>query len=507
MKKDKTYRDIVAQVLDYGSWVRGLHDEDIARLYHEHFVRWHPGKPAASLDEAFCAHFGVKSMPEELNGDHELIIVAGSLDPSTERIVTYLAEHHDVNINAVFFRFFRDGDRDYLSRIWLREPTAVAIEPGDSVAGGEWNGEYYVSFGLNQYRDWTEAVNYGFISGGGGPWYSSTLSMLEPGTRVWVNIPGTGCVGVGKVEATRVPVEDFMAGAHAFAAGQNWRDTPAVERHLKSLVSATGTTEAAGLVDAVTSDFAEALRAATIIGRLQGLRRVPFQTRVITQTGAAVGHWVGQGRPAPFSDAAFAEPTVLGPAKVQSNLIATKELLRSSSPAAEAVLLRDLVAACAQAIDQRFIDPAAVAVLDAAPASITNGVAAIPSTGNSLAQVDTDLGAAVDALVAAGSDLAAAQWVLHLRTAARLARMRGTGGGFAYPGLTAAGGTLHGLPAVTSGNVPVAATTGAPTLIALLDASEVLLADDRAAALAVAEQASVEADTAPTAGHRELVSL
>lgn len=150
-------------------------------------------------------------MPEELNGDHELIIVAGSLDPSTERIVTYLAEHHDVNINAVFFRFFRDGDREYLSRVWLREPTAVAIEPGDSVAGGEWNGEYYVSFGLNQYRDWTEAVNYGFISGGGGPWYSNTLSMLEPGTRVWVNIPGTGYVGVGKVEATRVPVEDFMA--------------------------------------------------------------------------------------------------------------------------------------------------------------------------------------------------------------------------------------------------------------------------------------------------------
>lgn len=34
-----------------------------------------------------------------------------------------------------------------------------------------------------------------------------------------------------------------------------------------------------------------------------------------------------------------------------------------------------------------------------------------------------------------------------------------------------------------------------------------LLADDRAAALTVTEQASVEADTAPTAGHRELVSL
>lgn len=31
IKRDKTPRDVVAQLLDYGSWVRGLKDEDIAR--------------------------------------------------------------------------------------------------------------------------------------------------------------------------------------------------------------------------------------------------------------------------------------------------------------------------------------------------------------------------------------------------------------------------------------------------------------------------------------------
>ena len=210
LKKDKTYRDIVAQVLDYGSWVRGLRDEDIARIYNDYLARWHPERQSALLNEAFCARFKVNAMPEELNGDHELIIVAGSLDPSTERIVTYLAEHYDVNINAVFFRFFRDGDREYLSRVWLREPSAVAAEPGKEVGPEAWNREYYVSFGADENRHWDEAVKYGFICGGGGTWYSNTLLSLEPGARVWVNIPGTGYVGVGEVTEGRVPVEEFL---------------------------------------------------------------------------------------------------------------------------------------------------------------------------------------------------------------------------------------------------------------------------------------------------------
>src|SRR5262249_50177288 len=48
-----------------------------------------------------------------------------------------------------------------------------------------WNGEFYVSFGGD--REWEEARRYGFISAGGGAWYSQTLELLEPGGRIWVN--------------------------------------------------------------------------------------------------------------------------------------------------------------------------------------------------------------------------------------------------------------------------------------------------------------------------------
>lgn len=209
LKRDKTPRDIVAQVLDYASWVRTLHSDEIARIFSSFQQKYHPGQTEESIDEAFCKRFGLKEMPEELNESHELIIVASELDPSTERIVNYLAEEHDVNINALFFRVFKDGEKEYLTRAWLREPITDEVKSSECAIQGEWNGEYYVSYGADECRDWEEARKYGYISGGGGSWYTNTLSLLEPGQRIWVNIPGAGYVGVGEVAATREPVDEF----------------------------------------------------------------------------------------------------------------------------------------------------------------------------------------------------------------------------------------------------------------------------------------------------------
>ena len=70
-----------------------------------------------------------------------------------------------------------------------------------------WNGEYYVSFGEGDRR-WSDALKYGFIVAGGGPWYSGTLAMLSPGDRVWVNIPGKGYVGCGIVRTPSTIARD-----------------------------------------------------------------------------------------------------------------------------------------------------------------------------------------------------------------------------------------------------------------------------------------------------------
>lgn len=209
LKRDRTPREIIAQILDYGSWVRNLKDDDIAKIF-ESYQKNHLSGKSISIDKAFCSRFNVSEMPDELNETHELVIVASELDPSTERIVSYLSEYHEVNINAVFFRVFQDDGREYLSRAWFREPNSAEILDTDPKLIGDWNGEYYASYGADDVRSWEEAVKYGFISAGWGAWYTNTLSLLQPGDRIWVNIPGKGYVGVGEVTEERKPIDDFM---------------------------------------------------------------------------------------------------------------------------------------------------------------------------------------------------------------------------------------------------------------------------------------------------------
>jgi hypothetical protein len=209
LKKDITYRDIVGQLLDYGSWVKELDADDISRIFQDYQIKYHSEKKESSLDTAFCEYFKVSQMPEELNENHQLVIVASSLDESTERVVNYLSEEHNVPINAIFFRIFRDDDREYLSSLWFIDPTI----PSPPVKGEDqepWNGEFYVSFGhMESERRWEDAIKYGFVSAGGGRWYTRTLNQLEVGKRVWVNIPGWGYAGVGEVLEHVVKIDKF----------------------------------------------------------------------------------------------------------------------------------------------------------------------------------------------------------------------------------------------------------------------------------------------------------
>jgi hypothetical protein len=206
LKRDQTPREVVAQVLEYGAWVRTLRNDEIAAIWVHYRQHYFNESSPTTFDDAFRERFGVELVPEDINDDHQLIVVATSLDAATERVVTYLHEHHEVEINAVFFRFYQDGDRDYLVRAWLNDPTVESTAVVDHQKG-TWNGEYYANFS-GTLRSWEEARKYGFISAGGGAWYSSKLDMLQPGDRVWVKT-SAGYVGVGRVLEARRPIDDF----------------------------------------------------------------------------------------------------------------------------------------------------------------------------------------------------------------------------------------------------------------------------------------------------------
>jgi hypothetical protein len=211
LKKHKTPRDVVAQTIDYAAWVENLSSEKFVQIYADFATRH--GLPEKTFDEAFKAKFGVAPVENEINSSHQMVIVAAELDASTERIINYLNDKASVAVNAVFFSVFRDGESLYLSRSWMIDPVETEERAANTGQRGEWNGEFYASFGTSpDGRSWQDAAEYGFISAGGGRWYSKTLFMLKRGDRVWVNIPGTGYAGVAEVSGHPVVADDFITG-------------------------------------------------------------------------------------------------------------------------------------------------------------------------------------------------------------------------------------------------------------------------------------------------------
>jgi len=112
LKRDCTPREAIAQALDYASWLHSA-DEDLI----EQWAAQHLKRP---LEEAFREYFDVEEMPELSCQRHRVLLVAPRLDTSAERIITYLSEQYDVEINAVFFQYARLSDgKEILARAML----------------------------------------------------------------------------------------------------------------------------------------------------------------------------------------------------------------------------------------------------------------------------------------------------------------------------------------------------------------------------------------------------
>lgn len=206
LKKDKTPRDVIAQTLDYASWLTDLGPEEVAGMYGRF-------RADRSLAADFRTKFGRDLDEDEINQAHQLVVVSSGIDPRTERIVRYLAGR-DVPINLLSFEVFQHGQTQLLSRAWFMDPaktqaTSLGVSPAEHEP---WNGEFYACFGHDETRSWDEAVRFGFISAGGAAWYNGTLNLLETGARVWVKAPTFGFVGVGLVTGPRQSALEFEIG-------------------------------------------------------------------------------------------------------------------------------------------------------------------------------------------------------------------------------------------------------------------------------------------------------
>lgn len=270
---------------------------------------------------------------------------------------------------------------------------------------------------------------------------------------------------------------------------KRWNDTtPEVALYLKAAVAAgtaTDATWAGPLVNQnIATDFIELLRPATILGKIPGLRNVPFNTKVPSQTAGGSYNWVGEAKPKPVGKLAFSS-VALDWSKAAGIIVLTEELVKLSSPSAEALVRADMIAGMAQFLDQQFIDPAVAAVAGTNPASITNGAPTAAATANPLADILSLLSHFATNNIA----VSGITFIMSQVNALALSFQTKADGSAEFPGIGIDGGSYRGINFVTS-------QAAAGNVIAL-QPSLILYADDGGVSIDASREASIQMDSAP----------
>jgi HK97 family phage major capsid protein/HK97 family phage prohead protease len=314
--------------------------------------------------------------------------------------------------------------------------------------------------------------------------------------------------GIAFTRLARVRAVAKIDGESPRQLAKEWygEDSQVYRYLVKAAVPAGNTgdsTWAGALVGDETSmfaDFVEFLRPMTILGKfgangVPSLRRVPFRTALIGQTTGGAGYWVGEGAAKPLTKFDFTR-TRLEPLKVANIAVCTMEVLRDSSPSAEAIVRDQLAAALRERLDIDFIDPAKTAAAGVSPASITNGATPITASGTGTADdVRADIRAIFGAFIAANNAPTSGVWIMPATTALALSLMQNPLGQAEFPGINMNGGSLFGLPVIVSEYVP---TVSAGANVVLVNAQDIYLADEGGINVDMSREASLEMDTTPS---------
>lgn len=125
LKRDKTYREVVAQVLDYATWVKNLDYDDLNGILNKY------GKSEfKDIEDFFSSTFKIEAEDIEFNSDHKMLIVGSEIDDSTIRIINYLSqEPYSININAVNFNYFKDNNgKEFLAQSFILSEENITEE-------------------------------------------------------------------------------------------------------------------------------------------------------------------------------------------------------------------------------------------------------------------------------------------------------------------------------------------------------------------------------------------
>lgn len=304
--------------------------------------------------------------------------------------------------------------------------------------------------------------------------------------------PGVGLARIALAHANghitmRSPVEVAM---------KRWPDNPEIAMQIKATIEAGDTTTsgwASQLVPSATQfedGFLSLLRAQTIIDRIPGLRRVPFNVAIPVETASGTVQWVGEGAPKPATKLTLTSVTLRWE-KAAAIVGITEELARFSRPDAEVLVRDSMIQTMVRFFDTYFIG-AAAAVTNVAPAGILNGISATASTAATAAAFRTDMNNLLNNFTANNVSLANIVLIMSSTQAIALSLMVTDLGVSLFSSITREGGTILGFPVIISEAVG--------TKIIAIDSSSIFLAEDPGVQVAVSREASIEMSDTPIVG-------
>lgn len=250
---------------------------------------------------------------------------------------------------------------------------------------------------------------------------------------------------------------DGISASAAKYAASRWGENSRAAMLTKADIPAFGTIQGSGAaVTAGTSgatavaEFVDLVRAASIIGRLP-LRRVPFRTPMLVMDEGPATDWRDEGAAYKNTSLKVTRSDALEPFDLGAMLVGTNEMLRDPSLNVEMMIRDQLVKALAAKLDADFIDPANTGSGGVKPASIAAAADQNSPQEGLFESADIFTGDPNNSWI-----------VMNPWRAARLY-------GAARPDIGMRGGSLNGVPVITSAAVP-------EEVLVLLDPDAIALA-------------------------------
>jgi HK97 family phage major capsid protein len=237
----------------------------------------------------------------------------------------------------------------------------------------------------------------------------------------------------------------------------------------------------------------------TFVGRIPGMPRVPFNSRVPRENSVISAQWVGEGRSKPVAAGSF-DYVTLTFAKTACIMGVTDELAKFSSPSVEMLVRNNLAKGIAKFLDVEFIDPSVAAVAGVSPASVTNGADHDSASGSDITAVIHDIREILFHFQENNIPTDGLVLIMQPVLATAIGTMMTTLGVRQFPDINGQGGSVLGITVLVSNNSPSGQITA-------IYPPGVFVADDGGGlVIDVSREASVELQDNPTSSDWHLVS-